>query len=64
MESKTNQLQIIIADPSPGERRDNLILGIAAAIRWNATAEGKYSNDGDNLYYLAQLLEDLVTAKC
>ncbi len=60
---KTDNLKISIDDTSPAERRDCLILGIAAAIRWNATAEGKYTNDGDNLFVLAQLLEQLVEVK-
>jgi hypothetical protein len=55
------QLCICITDTEPQQRREMLIKAIAAAMRWNAVcaASEKYNDDGDNLYTLAQLLEEL-----
>jgi hypothetical protein len=53
------ELQINISDVEPEQRRERLIKAIAAVIRWNATADSKYDDDGTALYTLGQLLEEL-----
>lgn len=55
-------ITITIKDREPANRREWLIRAIAAAIRWRANNhEGEvYTRDGENLYTLAQLLEQLV----
>ena len=55
-----DKLQLIIESGSPQELRDSLIKALAAAMRWAARDDAKYTNDGDNQYVLAQLLEELV----
>lgn len=53
-------LTITIRDSEPAERKQWLIKAIAAAIRWRAYADaGAYERDGENMYVLAQLLEEL-----
>lgn len=55
-----NKLQLEIEHGSPKELQESLIRAIAAAMRWAARDDGKYTNDGNNQYVLAQLLEELV----
>lgn len=57
---KEDALQVIIEHGSPEELKDSLIKAIAAAMRWAARDTEKYTNDGENQYVLAQLLEELV----
>lgn len=56
-----NELVITIRDTEPAQRREWLIKAIAAAIRWRAANDegAVYTRDGENLYTLAQLLEQL-----
>ncbi|MBN8834586.1 MAG: hypothetical protein ABS68_00165 [Niastella sp. SCN 39-18] len=58
----SDALIITIPESDPQERKEWLIKAIAAAIRWNANLSSgeKYTADGDNLFVLAQLLEELV----
>lgn len=58
-----DKLCICIADTEPEQRKESLIKAIAAAMRWNAYCPDKYIVDGENLYTLAQLLEELATLK-
>ena len=64
--STGNELVIHICDPSPSERKQWLIQAIAAAVRWNGQVSHseQYTNDGDNLIVLAQLLEAIVETEC
>lgn len=56
-----NSLQIHMHETSGMERRDWLITAIAAAMRWNALANGdKTDADQQNQIVLAELLEELV----
>ena len=55
-----HQLSININTGSPVELRDNIIMAIAAAMRWKARDPDAYTADGENQYVLAQLLEDLI----
>jgi hypothetical protein len=59
-----NTLQITIVDAAPLERRNWLIAALAAAMRWNALANGaKFDCDDHNQVVLAQLLEEMVDVK-
>ena len=57
--TNNDKLCICIADEEPKQRKSSLIKAIAAAMRWNAYCPDKYKADGENLYVLAQLLEEL-----
>ena len=55
---------VIRLQGAPEERRQWLILAIAAAIRWRAHGDaGAYESDGEHLYTLAQLLEELAESE-
>lgn len=60
---KQDELCICIPTSEPEEMRNMLIKNLAAAFRWFGSSDEKYSKDGENVYGMAQLLEQLANVE-
>lgn len=60
---KQNVLCISIEDPAPDERREWILQAVASAIRWYGGSNSTYTDDGQHLIVLSELMQELSKTK-